>query len=146
MESIQYLEDRPSQAGLSDSSIHSRSEDHPSQAEPLDSCFSASDWHIHFKIPDLTNFSQHVRNAVSSGVVTSRAKREILQVLRTYATAYTEYPSSQQYTEVCRKLVEKYPKLKDIEGCTKFVSASFMPWIIVLLVLFLEFLEIRTTE
>ena len=37
-----------------------------------------------FAIPDLQTFSDHVREAVSTGIVTERAQREIIQVLRTY--------------------------------------------------------------
>jgi len=83
---------------------------------------NASEWHIHFSIPELNNFSQHVKNAVNSGAVTQRARKEIYQILRTYITAFTNYPSPEQYTTICRKLIEKYPALKDDEGTTKWVS------------------------
>lgn len=56
-----------------------------------------SDWHVAFAIPDLQTFSDHVREAVSTGIVTGRARREIIQVLQTYITAYTVYPKSEQY-------------------------------------------------
>lgn len=45
---------------------------------------SASDWHIRFTLPELNSFSQHIKGAVNTGVVTARARKEINQVLRTY--------------------------------------------------------------
>jgi len=84
----------------------------------------SSDWLIRFSIPNLGSFSHHVKDAVTSGLVTGKARREINQVLRTYITAYTIHPTSEQYTTVCKKLVEKYPTLKDTKGKTKYVSIS----------------------
>ena len=86
-----------------------------------------SEWHMQFNIPDLQSFSQHVKNAVNTGVITARARREINQVLRTYMTAYTIFPTSEQYTTICKKLIEKYPSLKDTEGTTKY---SFVNWLV----------------
>ena len=80
-----------------------------------------SDWHLQFAIPQLKSFSQHVKNAVDTGIVTGRARREIIQVLRTYMTAHTVYPTSEQYKTVCKKLITKFPSLKDEEG-THYVS------------------------
>ena len=87
---------------------------------------------MQFNIPDLQSFSQHVKNAVNTGVITARARREINQVLRTYMTAYTIFPTSEQYTTICKKLIEKYPSLKDTEGTTKYVSVqiSFVNWLV----------------
>ena len=81
-----------------------------------------SDWHVTFAILDLQTFSDHVREAVSTGIVTGRVRREIIQVLRTYITAHTVYPKSEQYKTVCRKLLEKFPKLEDTEGKQDYVS------------------------
>ena len=83
---------------------------------------ATDDWHIRFTTPDLRSFSHHVKDAVTTGVITARARKEIIQVLRTYITAHTIRPTSEQYTTVCRKLVEKYPSLKDTKGTTKYVS------------------------
>jgi len=76
------------------------------------------DWHINFTIPELSTFSHHVQNAITTGIVTGRARREIVQVLRTYITAHTSYPTPEQYQRICRMLVLKYPVLKDLEGTT----------------------------
>ena len=63
-----------------------------------------------------------MREAVRTGVVSARARREVIQVLRTYIMAHTITPTSEQYTTVCRKLVAKYPKLEDTEETTRIVS------------------------
>ena len=63
-----------------------------------------------------------MREAVRTGVVSSRARREVIQVLRTYIIAHTITPSSEQYTTVCRKLIAKYLKLEDTEGKSQIVS------------------------
>lgn len=39
------------------------------------------DWHLTFAIPDLKTFSLSVHDAVRTGVVEGRARREIIQVL-----------------------------------------------------------------
>jgi len=63
-----------------------------------------------------------VKAAVKSGVFDGKARHEIIQVLKTYISARTHYPSSEQYTTVCRKLVEKYPTLRDPVGNKAYVS------------------------
>ena len=83
---------------------------------------SSSDWHNTFAIPDLNRFSPHIQSAINNGIITGRAKREIYQVLRTYITAFTLYPTPEQYTTICRNLIEKYPILGDTDGPSKYVS------------------------
>ena len=41
------------------------------------------DWYLTFTIPDLKAFSLSVHDAIRTGVVKGRARREIIQVLRT---------------------------------------------------------------
>ena len=48
-----------------------------------------SNWHLQFDIPDLGNFSGIVKKAVSTGIITGQARREIIQIIRTYMTKYT---------------------------------------------------------
>lgn len=81
-----------------------------------------STWHHQFEIPDLHNFSGIVKTAVETGIVTGLARREIIQVLRTYMLRYTIRPTSEQYQTVCIKLITKYPNLKDTEGDSTYVS------------------------
>jgi len=83
---------------------------------------SSSDWHFQFTIPELHSFSQPVKDAVKTGLITAQARREINQVLRTYMTAHTIKPTSEQYNIVCRKLIVKFPKLQDTEGTSNYVS------------------------
>lgn len=86
---------------------------------------ASTNWHLHFKIPDLNSFSGCVQQAVSTGVVTGKARREVVQVLRTYITAHTIVPTSEQYVAVCQKLITKFPKLQDSEGTSHFVSVYY---------------------
>ena len=72
----------------------------------------------------LNNFSGVVKEAVKTGVITGQARKEIIQVLRTYITKYTANPSSEQYVTICQKLVMKYPTLQETEGTSHFVSIS----------------------
>lgn len=84
---------------------------------------ASSDWHLQFNIPEASFFSACVQDAISTGIVTSKARREIIQILRTFILAYTIYPTSEQYTTVCRNLITKFPKLKDDEeGKSLYVS------------------------
>ena len=69
---------------------------------------SSSDWHLQFSIPDGSTFSTCVQDAISTGVVTAKARREVIQVLCTYIIAYTIYPTSEQYTTVCQSLITKF--------------------------------------
>ena len=65
-------------------------------------------WHVdffNFRIENLLIFLHHVRNGVDTGIVMGMARREIIQILRTYMTAHTIYPISEQYKTVCSKLV-----------------------------------------
>ena len=61
------------------------------------SCAVQSSWHLQFNIPELGTFSGAVKKAVKTGIVTSVARREIVQVLRTYMTLHTRKPTSEQY-------------------------------------------------
>jgi len=67
-----------------------------------------SDWHIRFQIPLKETYSWSVQKAIKTGVI---ASKEIVQVLRTLILSYTKYPTSEQYTTISQKLVEKFPKL-----------------------------------
>ena len=55
-------------------------------------------------------------------MVSSKARREIVQVLRTLISMHTLYPVSEQYIAVSQKLVTKYPNLRDPIGTNGFVS------------------------
>ena len=112
-------------------------------AEALDTP-GLTEWHLQFAIPQLRSFSQHVKNAVDTGIITGRARREIIQVLRTYMTAHTLYPTSEQYKTVCKKLITKFPRLKDTEG-THYVSTTYLITLCYMLLYTINvgFLEVR---
>lgn len=48
-----------------------------------------------------------------------------MQVVRTYITAHTVYPTPEQYKTICLKLVTKFSTLQDTEGQSRYVSAIF---------------------
>ena len=79
------------------------------------------EWHVGFIIPERNVFSTHVLKEINTGVVTASARREIVQILRTYVLAHTHKPKSEHYNTVCQKLVDKYPKLQDTEGDSCYV-------------------------
>ena len=85
---------------------------------------SNAEWHTSFTTPEFKNFLHFVQRAVATGLVTGRARREIVLVLRTFISAHTMFPKSEQYTTVCRKLISKYASLQDKEGSTKFVRTD----------------------
>jgi len=59
---------------------------------------------------------------VGTGIVDGRARREIIQVLRTYICAHTITPTLEQYKAVCKVLIKKFPTLQDTaEGKSKYV-------------------------
>ena len=59
---------------------------------------------------------------ITNGDIKRRTRTEIIQTLGQNMWAHTSYPSSHEYTEVCRKLVTTYPILRDAIG-NGFVSS-----------------------
>ena len=57
-----------------------------------------------------------VIEAIESGSVTAVARRRIITFLRNLMAAHTRYPTPEQYTTICNKLIEKFPNLKDTVG------------------------------
>ena len=83
------------------------------------------DWHL---IPELRTLSVSVQDAAKTGIIQGKARKEIIQVLRTYIQAYTHNPSPEQYNTVCSALVAKYPNLKDGGGQCQYVSEKLLTW------------------
>jgi len=81
-------------------------------------------WHLDFTVPELSTFSGFVKEAIKTGIVSSKARREITQILRMYIMAQTAYKKPEQYTTVYHKLITKYPALQDTTGTTRIVSAN----------------------
>ena len=82
-----------------------------------------SSWHPSFQIPDKHTLSGGVQAAIESGVVCAKSRCDIVQTLRTLMLQHTRYPSSEEYTTISRKLVEKFLKLHD-GGASGFVSGE----------------------
>ena len=58
-------------------------------------------------------FSEHVQKAIDTGIVIPRARREIVQMLRTLMLQFTKEPTTEEYGTILRKLVLKYNTLQD---------------------------------
>lgn len=78
---------------------------------------SCPNWHETFIIPQRTSFSVAVQQSIDTGVISSKARSEIIRVLQTLVLQHTQYPNHNQYESVCEKLVTKYVLLKDTVGC-----------------------------
>lgn len=76
-----------------------------------------ANWHKAFAIPERASFSIAVKQAIDTGIISSKARSEIVRVLRTLMLQHTQYPNHDQYECVCEKLVVKYEELKDSVGC-----------------------------
>ena len=85
-------------------------------AKAVSSVATMGDWHLSFHIPARNSFSNSVQTSIDTGVVSARARREIVQTLRTLVLQYTRYLSSEQYNAVCSSLVQQFPTLKDSIG------------------------------
>ena len=86
------------------------------RTEPIKGPCDVSKWHHTFQIPDRETFSGYVQKSIDTGIVSTRARREIVQMLRTLMIQHTKYPTSEQYNAVCSKLVTKFKSLKDSLG------------------------------
>lgn len=53
---------------------------------------------------------------LSEEMITDKARVEIVSAFALQAYQHTTYPTSDEYTTMCRKLIERYPFLKDKVG------------------------------
>ena len=83
------------------------------QSSPSSS-FISSSWLGSFKIPE--KFSKVTMKLLSEEVITDKARVEIVAAIALQAYQHTTYPTSEEYTTMCRKLIERYPFLKDKVG------------------------------
>lgn len=70
-----------------------------------------SNWAETMAIP--TRFSGETTSSIDSGVLSKRSRDEIVQSLSTHILVHTNRPLPDDFHTVCRRLVEKYPSLKD---------------------------------
>ena len=54
--------------------------------------------------------------SLSEEVITEKARVEIIAAIAIQVYQHTTYPTSDEYTGICRKLIERYPFLKDKVG------------------------------
>ena len=71
----------------------------------------ALDWAEHLTLP--TRFSVETSGAIESGILTKKARVEIHNSIATLMLVYTSRPTSNDRDVVCRRLIQKYPTLKD---------------------------------
>ena len=124
----QFFQDNQPQGSSSsgfEEHSHSIRQAMPSATRSAQELPKNQEWHVSFVIPELEVFSTQVLNAINTGVVTASARREIVQILRTYVLAHTKNLKSEHYNAVCQKLVEKYPKLQDTEGDSHYVRILY---------------------
>ena len=65
---------------------------------------------------------------LSEETITEKARVEMIIALAIQAHQHTDYPTSEEYTTACRKLIERYPFLKDEVGNGIVSSASIILW------------------
>ena len=53
---------------------------------------------------------------LSEEMITEKARVEINSAIAIQVHQHTEYPTSEEYTGVCRKLIQRYPFVKDKVG------------------------------
>ena len=78
------------------------------ESEQLDTQFAET-----FVIP--RRFSAETTQAVKTRVLNQKARDEIISSLTTLILVHTKRPKPNDFTTICRRLVAKYPTLKDKE-------------------------------
>ena len=78
-------------------------------------------------MPELRVFGFSIRKGMTEGPVTSSVYRKVTDVMKQLILSYTDKPSGEQYTTICRALVTKYPMLKGMVG-NEIVSMELLPY------------------
>ena len=73
-----------------------------------------AEWANTFAVP--TRFSVETTSTMKSGVLTAKARDEIVHSLATLIMVHKVYPSPSDYNTVLSKLIKKHPVLKDCAG------------------------------
>lgn len=73
-----------------------------------------ADWASKITIP--SRFSKETNTSLASGVITRKARDEIVNSLSTLMLIHTMHPSSDDYNTVCVRLIKKHTVLKDHIG------------------------------
>ena len=61
-----------------------------------------------------TRFSTATTMTIETGVLTKNARVEIVDSLATLILTHTSWPTPHEFTVICQRLTEKYPKLRDM--------------------------------
>lgn len=69
------------------------------------------DWADKLVLP--TRFSTPTTEAIKTGVLTKSVRVEIVDSLSTLMLIHTSRPTPHDLDTICRRLIEKFPKLKD---------------------------------
>ena len=96
------------------------------------------DWAEHLTLP--IRFSKETADAIESGVLTRKTRIEIHNSLATLILVHTCRPTSNDRKIVCRRLIEKYPSLRD-SSPSGYVSI-FVSFLYIILLLFKVFLQL----
>ena len=67
-----------------------------------------------YKLPE--RFSKRVVRAMSDGIITKTVRSEIITVIALGMWQITTHPTSEEYTRICRTLVQRFSVLKDTHG------------------------------
>ena len=92
-------------------------------------CEPAGNWAQNLTLP--TRFSKVTTEAIKSGVLTKKARVEIHNSLATVMLVYTSRPTTIDREIICRRLIEKYPCLRDgspsgyVSSATKLCSLTY---------------------
>ena len=60
-----------------------------------------------------SRFSAETSTAIKIGILKRKHRDKIINSLSTLMLVHTSHPTPDDFTTVCRRLVEKYPKVKD---------------------------------
>jgi len=71
-----------------------------------------------FRIP---HFSKKTEESIKKSEITKGVRSDIIASIAWEMWRYTQYPTSEEYTGVCKLLIQEHPVLKDTIG-NGFVS------------------------
>ena len=77
-------------------------------------------WLTSFTVP--AGFSANTEDAISTGILTSKVRTEIVQSLSASILVHTKKPTPEEYNTICSKLIDTYPTLRDEYGGSGYVS------------------------
>jgi len=70
-------------------------------------------WLLNFTLPQ---FSAKTEKSIQRGEVTKGVRSEVIAALAWEVWRHTQYPTFEEYNEICQSLVRKHPILRDTIG------------------------------